>query len=477
MRLLLTIFCLCLCSKLFAQPAYTYVDPNPQLEADKKAKEAYFKNWRQSASQTLENCLRGCGHFEKGHAHDANDPDPCHHSSSQMRCECNCSAQYKSTINDIDKQEQDWLKTAAQRQQDYENKKIKEQQNELDKQNKLQQQQDLQNQQQAAAQQKSNQIQEQFNQQEQRSQQTQMELDNAKNVSVGAYQQAINSGKKTSGAMVDATLEGAQYISDPKASLAYTGIGLGVALVSWISEKKEVQRTAMFKREEEERLRRLEELKSIKASLSTSTSVFEFIESTTNYHITNLKIQMKRGMVKSILRKDLYDIEARIYDVINTRDSLFIIEMVKFKNLNAAIDSCIVNKISIPFQYISEAILYDGDYTNAYDPKSSTDQVFRHKNLTNVDIKNAFTIVPMFNEGDAIGKIKSGLYDATISTIGNHIMVQRRYFQSMPTYIKNSDFAGVSSFSVSHYNLVFDDDDYSLNKLYNFVDYLNFIKN
>lgn len=238
MKLLLTIFSFCLCNTLLAQPTYTYVEPDPVLEADKKAKEAYFKQLRESANRTLENCLRGCGHFDKGHAHDANDPDPCHHSSSQSQCECNCGKQSESTLKDIDRQEQDWLRTAAQRQKDWENKKAKEQQDELNKQNKLQQQQDLQNQQKAAAQDRLNQQQQQFEEQQRHYQQTQIELGNAKNVSMNAYQEAINSGRKESGAMLDATLAGAQQISDAKSSLIYTGVGLGVSLFMHLSEKK-----------------------------------------------------------------------------------------------------------------------------------------------------------------------------------------------------------------------------------------------
>lgn len=128
MRPLLTILYLFLCTTMYAQITYTYIEPDPTIEAEKKIKEAYFSSLKLSASKTLENCLRGCGHYDKGHAHDANDPDPCHHSSSQMQCECNCAAQNKSTLSDIDKQEQNWLRTVQQRQKDWENKKIKEQQ-------------------------------------------------------------------------------------------------------------------------------------------------------------------------------------------------------------------------------------------------------------------------------------------------------------------------------------------------------------
>jgi hypothetical protein len=74
--------------------------------------------------------------------------------------------------------------------------------------------------------------------QQQQYQQTQVELESAKNASMAAYTNAINSGASGSSAMVDATLAGAGQISDGKAALIYTGVGLGVSLFMHISEKK-----------------------------------------------------------------------------------------------------------------------------------------------------------------------------------------------------------------------------------------------
>ncbi|MFT3947821.1 MAG: hypothetical protein QM763_13300 [Agriterribacter sp.] len=237
---------------MFAQPTitYTYVEPDPQLEADKKAKKAYFKQLRDDAYTNWVNCNKQCG----SHAADANNPDPCGKSDAINVCLCACGTRYQGLLSDINKREQDWLRTAAQRQKDYENKKIKEQQDALNKQNKAQQQQNLQSQQQAATQQKLNQIQEQFNQQQQRYQQTQMELENAKNASMNAYEAAISSGRKESGAMLDATFAGASQISDSKAALVYTGVGLGLSLAMRLSEKKaekaqkEAERRAEYER-------------------------------------------------------------------------------------------------------------------------------------------------------------------------------------------------------------------------------------
>ncbi|MCX6269163.1 MAG: hypothetical protein NTW16_17720 [Bacteroidetes bacterium] len=307
--------------------------------------------------------------------------------------------------------------------------------------------------------------------------QTHMELNNAQNAAMESYQNSVNSGKKESGAWVDATLAGAQNISDPTTSLAYTGAGMGMALISWISENQEAQRTAMLKKEEEERLARLQEYQTMKGSLKTSTTVFNFISGSTDYHFTNLKIESRHGIVKNILRKDLYDIHVELYKIVNTPDSIWIYEAINFKNLITGDDSCVINKISIALTDIKEVQLYNGDYRNAYDPKRSVSQVFRHKNMTNTDLKNAFKMAPMDNEGNSIGSIHSNLVDIIISTSGNFVRIRKKYLAAEPSSLGDLDFAGIMGFSANSYNLVFEAGNSNEYKLQKFVDYLNFINN
>ncbi len=96
--------------------------------------------------------------------------------------------------------------------------------------------------------------------QQELSRQTEIELDNAKNASLSAYQSAISNGRKESGAILDATLSGAQEISDPTSSLIYTGIGLGIALFTSMSEHKEMQ---MAKDREMEKIRNEEKRRKL----------------------------------------------------------------------------------------------------------------------------------------------------------------------------------------------------------------------
>lgn len=85
-------------------------------------------------------------------------------------------------------------------------------------------------------------------------QQLESDLSNAQSASLSAYQNAINTGKKGSGAILDATLAGSQQISDPTYSSIYTGVGLGIALFTHISEKKgeKKQKEELAKQKEEE---------------------------------------------------------------------------------------------------------------------------------------------------------------------------------------------------------------------------------
>lgn len=114
-----------------------------------------------------------------------------------------------------------------------------------------------QRQQQIAAQQQENliKLQQQFEEQQRRYQQTQLDFANAQTAADNAYQAAIASGKKESGAMVEATLAASQQFTDPNAQLATLGVGLAASLFMHWGEKKQerLEREAALKREEERR--------------------------------------------------------------------------------------------------------------------------------------------------------------------------------------------------------------------------------
>ncbi|WP_326993725.1 hypothetical protein [Chitinophaga sp. 212800010-3] len=103
------------------------------------------------------------------------------------------------------------------------------------------------------AQQQQQKLQQLVAEQQQRYQQTQMDLTNAQTAANSVYDAAIAGGKKTSGALLDATMAGAREISDPKAQLAYTGVGLAVTLFAHLGEKKQerLEKEAAARREEE----------------------------------------------------------------------------------------------------------------------------------------------------------------------------------------------------------------------------------
>lgn len=309
-------------------------------------------------------------------------------------------------------------------------------------------------QQQIAAQQqeKLNQIQ----QQQQRQQQLQQDLNNAQSASTSAFDNAINSGKKTSGAIVDATLAGAQNISDPKASLAYTGVGLGVAIFAALGERKEAKMQA-----------RQEELKEIKASLSSNETVFDFMSGSTDYHITRLKVEMKKnGRIKNVIRTDLYDVSVNIHRIVNSADKIEIFESVSFKNRTTAEDSSVISKIVIPINQISSISAYNGNYTNSFDYSSNSYDNYRYKELSNGAIADALSM--------GYSTLPSGLTDVYIETKSSSIQIQKKYVKKAPYLLTDNDFNDVYSYSSTEYLLVFDE--YN-SRIKDFVDYLNFIKN
>lgn len=218
---------------------YVYLDPDPAIEKEKKEKEAYFQNALSDINNKLLNCEKQCGSY----AADANNPkDPCTIAGVTPKCICDCRAFYNPSIRNIHQQEKVWRVDIFRREEDYRKRKLKEQQ-----------QQGFQNQQQEAGQAKANQVEGQLTNLQQRYQQTQIEFSNAQTAADNAYQSAIASGKKESGAMLDATLASAQQISDPNGQLVTMGVGLAVSLFLHFWEKKQekLEREAATKRAEE----------------------------------------------------------------------------------------------------------------------------------------------------------------------------------------------------------------------------------
>lgn len=288
-------------------------------------------------------------------------------------------------------------------------------------------------------------------------QQMQQELNTAQNASTSAYENAINSGKKTSGALVDATLAGAQNLSDPKMSLAYAGTGLAVAGLVAISERKEAKMQA-----------RQEELSKVKASLSTSNSILNFVSGVTSYHITNLKVVKKsNGRIKNVIRTNLYDMSISIYNIRNTADSITIFESVNFKNIITLVDSTIINKIVFAIADMKGAAAYNGNYTNSYDYTTNAYANYRYQELDNSSIEHAFTM-----QGD-FPQLPSGLTDVYIETGYGGITVFSKYVTGHSYNLSDDEFTDAIVHTTDTYLLVFDN---AQNRLTDFVDYLNALK-
>lgn len=285
----------------------------------------------------------------------------------------------------------------------------------------------------------------------------QQEINGAQNAATAAFDNSINSGKKTSGALVDATLAGAQNFSDPKMQLAYSGTGLAVAGLVALSERKEARLEA-----------RQAELNKLKESLATSSTILNFASGITSYHITNLRVIKKsNGRIKSVIRTNRYDIYVDISSIKNTADSITIFESVSFKNLLTSNDSTVIHKIVFALADFTEATAYSGNYTNSYNYSSDSYANYRYKELDNSSIEHAFTM-----QGD-FPQLPSGLKDVYITAKYNSIKVYTKYGPGHSSYLNNNDFNDAYVHNTDSYLLVFDN---TQTRVTDFVDYLNALK-
>ncbi|HEY4061380.1 MAG TPA: hypothetical protein VGM30_05745 [Puia sp.] len=81
-----------------------------------------------------------------------------------------------------------------------------------------------------------------------------------------AYQNALDGGQKTSGAILSATLSSANLYSDPKLAAANTAFGLGLAGIAALGEKKEEKKRKeqeAAQKEEEERRIQMEKIEVV----------------------------------------------------------------------------------------------------------------------------------------------------------------------------------------------------------------------
>lgn len=99
-----------------------------------------------------------------------------------------------------------------------------------------------------------------FEQTQLRMQNEQQEIQNAGDLSLQVTNQSLANGKTTSGALVDGFIAGSSQISDLSARRTYLGVGLGMALLSHLGEKKQER----LKKEQDEKFEQMQKEKEIK---------------------------------------------------------------------------------------------------------------------------------------------------------------------------------------------------------------------
>lgn len=173
-----------------------------------------------------------------------------------------------------------------------------------------------------------------FKQMQLKQQQTQQELTNAQNASMSAYEAAINSGKKTSGAIFDATIAGAQQISSGTGQLLYTGVGFGISLFVRLAEKK------AEKKEKEDAIIREAERKQL--IIDTKTAFFKEALDINQYNFSDL-ISKDRFATILLVPNEYDSEEQNIYfsspiQVIKYSDDTYPLKPDIEKKLLAALD-------------------------------------------------------------------------------------------------------------------------------------------
>ena len=207
-----------------------------------------------------------------------------------------------------------------------------------------------------------------YKQMQLKQQQTQQELTNAQNASMSAYENAINNGKKASGAMLDATLAGAQQISNPTTSLVYTGIGLGISLFEHISEKK------AEKKEKEEAIQREQERKQL--IIATKTAFLKEALDINKYNFSDL-ISKDRFATILLVPNEYDSEEQNIYfssplQVIKYLDDTYPLKPDIEKKLLAVLDK---NTISNKKVYTLYPITNLEEFTNDFVRKMGSGKV------------------------------------------------------------------------------------------------------
>jgi hypothetical protein len=128
MRNLFTLAIILVGFNSFSQ-TYTYTDPNPILEKEKKDKEAFFQKRKDNATRLGWECTQTCLKMNIPYSTDANNGgDKCKSPNEKAKCLCACETRQNDSLTKISQQEKAWRLDIIKREEEYKNRKVKEQQ-------------------------------------------------------------------------------------------------------------------------------------------------------------------------------------------------------------------------------------------------------------------------------------------------------------------------------------------------------------
>ncbi|MBL0233027.1 MAG: hypothetical protein IPQ08_05090 [Chitinophagaceae bacterium] len=236
-----------------------------------------------------------------------------------------------------------------------------------------------------------------------------------------AYQAAINSGKKESGAMLNATLEAATKLSNPGSAKAVIGVGGLLSLISFLGEKKE------------EKIKAQKEAKEAAIQLfSENNKVLAAWEQTDFSHKTGTinVSRNKKGYVKGL---EFTEGVKKFYDYVvveNSADSIRLVMVEQFamgKNQNNLID------VIHEYRFSIRDITYCAYYEQREEFANLSDETYISY-INPINLKAVANIIAEGDIGTSSTSLPTGIYRLQI----NLNAYRYRELECLPTQLRES---------------------------------------
>ena len=217
--------------------------------------------------------------------------------------------------------------------------------------------------------------------------QTSKELDNAKDISMQAYQSAISEGNTQSYSFAKGILEGASQINDPKTALVYTGVGLGLSLLFNSGER----RREAHERELQEYDKRIQKAREGKMKLQQEAA---------------LK-QVKEQFIADAKNINKYGVS----DIVNNERYIAVLLVPYY---------CTAEKQDVYFSMPQHVpALSDGTYPLKTDVEAKATRQVKALNLERMQL---ITLYPIVNPGEFINEFTKKMGSGAVISFNAHLL-------------------------------------------------------